>query len=205
MPKSNPARNRDLYPLWQKGYTIKEASSLKHIPPSTVGYYFKKYKRYAKEGRPVVIPQATEESPRTQLDSYLSKYWIGSHAMEMIAGNPERAYYTLGVFKLLKDLGLELTPEELEAFQKEFQKAFQPSTGAPLEATTRKTTRTASQSNESARVATLPTMAMKHPETRKSDLVEIALREIAKNPQEFREFEEKLRRLYAERGRKTRR
>jgi hypothetical protein len=146
MPKPNPARNRDLCRLWHERHTIEEASLLTGIPKSTVGYYYKKYKRYAKEGRPVVIPQATEERPRTEVDqSVLFKSMMIGQAMEMIhAGNPERAYYTLGVFKLLKDLNLNVTPKELEALQK----SPRPSTWAPLEATTRKTTQTASQSNK---------------------------------------------------------
>lgn len=193
MPKSNPARDRDLFRLWQEGETIEEASLLTGIPRSTVGYYYKKYKRYAKEGRPVVIPQATEERPRTEVDpSVLLKSMIIGPTMEMInAGDPQRAYYILGVFKLLKDLNLEFTREEFEALQK----SPRPSTWAPLDATTRRTTQTASQSNESTRVATLPVMTMEHPETRKSSLDETISRAIKENPQEFLEV---LRRSLAE-------
>jgi hypothetical protein len=195
MPKSNPARNSDLYRLWQEGHTIEEASLLTGIPRSTVGYYHKKYKRYAKEGRPVVIPQATEERPRTEVgSSVLLKSMIIGPTMEMIhAGDPERAYYILGVFKLLKDLNLEITREELEALQK----SPRPSTWAPLEATTRKTTQTASQTIESARVATLPTTTMEHPETRQNS-IETLSRAAKENPQGFLELMEKTRRLLAE-------
>ena len=182
-----------LYRLWQEGDTIEEASLLTGIPRSTVGYYYKKYKRYAKEGHPVVIPQATEERPRTEVDpSVLFKSMMIGQVMEMMnAGDPQRAYYILGVFKLLKDLNLEFTREEFEALQK----SPRPSTWAPLEATTRRTTQTASQSNESTRVATLPVMTMEHPETRKSSLDETLSQAIKENPQEFLEV---LRRSLAE-------
>jgi hypothetical protein len=194
MPKSNPARNRDLYRIWQEGDTIEEASLLTGIPRSTVGYYFKKYKRYAKEGRPVVIPQATEEGrPRTEVgSSALFKSMMTGRAMEMIdAGHPERAYYILSVFKLLKDLDLTITREELEALQK----SPRPSTGAPLEGTTRKTAQATLQSNESARVATLPVMTMEHPETRQSSVEEAFSRGIKEDPQKYLEI---VRRVLAE-------
>ena len=175
MPKSNPARNSDLYRLWQEGHTIEEASLLTGIPRSTVGYYHKKYKRYAKEGRPVVIPQATQERPRTEVgSSVLLKSMIIGPTMEMIhAGDPERAYYILGVFKLLKDLNLEITREELEALQK----SPRPSTWAPLEATTRKTTQTASQSNEEATATEALSRAIKEDPQKYLELVRRSLAE----------------------------
>jgi hypothetical protein len=51
MRKINAERNKLLFELWMQGHTIDEAALISDIPRSTVGYYFRKFKRYRKNGR----------------------------------------------------------------------------------------------------------------------------------------------------------
>ena len=48
--KKNFDRNAELYDLWKNGHTIDEASEISRIPRSTIGYYFKKFKKHEKKG-----------------------------------------------------------------------------------------------------------------------------------------------------------
>ncbi len=49
MRSPNPEREKKLYELWELEYTIDEAASLTNVPRSTVGYYFKKFKKKDKK------------------------------------------------------------------------------------------------------------------------------------------------------------
>ena len=63
---SNHNRNDVLYECWKRGDTIEEASAKTGIPDSTVGYYYKKFDRYAREGSP--IPRGAIDKDYSQLD-----------------------------------------------------------------------------------------------------------------------------------------
>lgn len=45
MRPPNPEREKELYELWLTEHTIDEATSITNVPRSTVGYYFKKFKK----------------------------------------------------------------------------------------------------------------------------------------------------------------
>ena len=74
MYKSNPDRNAIIYELWEKGNTVSEISLMTGIPRSSVGYYVRKFNKYAKDGRPVVLPQKQKAGKSTVLNSAVTKW-----------------------------------------------------------------------------------------------------------------------------------
>jgi hypothetical protein len=118
MIRCNPDRNQRIYQAWERGSTVDQTASQLGIPRSTVGYYFRKFNRQASQGRAIVIPRKGTERAEAALDSAVAKSLIVTKLLEILgSGRVEYAYYLLGVFKLMKDLGLYLTPEEADAFQ----------------------------------------------------------------------------------------
>jgi hypothetical protein len=118
MIPSNPDRNQRIYEAWERGSTVDQTASELGIPRSTVGYYFRKFNRQASQGRAIVIPRKGAKRAEAALDSAVAKSLIMTKLLEILSsGRVEHAYYLLGVFKLMKDLGLYPTPEEADAFQ----------------------------------------------------------------------------------------
>jgi len=62
----NQDRNDILYDCWSHGDTIEEASEKTGIPKSTVGYFYKKFDRYARKGDP--IPKGTQNYDELKLE-----------------------------------------------------------------------------------------------------------------------------------------
>jgi hypothetical protein len=136
----NADRNERIYRLWEKGYTIDQAAAeLPDIPRSTIGYYYRKFTQYAKEGRPIAIPQGKQERGKEALESGLIKVGETTRILEMISsGKAEYAYHVLGLFKLMRDLNLFATPEESKALRENMAKAMQDflnATKAPAQTT----------------------------------------------------------------------
>ena len=119
MFKLNPNRNAIIYELWEKGNTVSQISLNTGIPRSTVGYYVRKFNKFAKNGRPVVLPQMREVKKSTALNSAVKKWIRFDIIIEMIkSGDVEKLYYLLSVYKLLKELEDQIffTQEESKAF-----------------------------------------------------------------------------------------
>jgi len=127
MIRPNADRNERIYRLWEKGYTIDQAAAeLPDIPRSTIGYYYRKFTQYAKEGRPIAIPQGRQELGKEAFESGLIKAAEAKWIMEMIgSGQAEYAYHVLGLIKLMRDLNLFTTPEESKALRENMAKAIQ--------------------------------------------------------------------------------
>ena len=124
MIKVNPDRNAIVYYLWEKGYTVDQIALEVGIPRSTVGYYVRKFNKYAKDGRPIVFPQnplqKSKEDKATKTQSALRKILsLGNLIIFLKSGRLQELYYALSISKLLKELEKDffsLTPEEISAF-----------------------------------------------------------------------------------------
>ena len=57
---TNPDRNEQVYRLWEKGLTVEKIASRLGLPRSTVGYYVRKFNRYAEAWTPVPLPRKPE-------------------------------------------------------------------------------------------------------------------------------------------------
>jgi len=121
MVRTNPGRNAIVYSLWEQGKTVDQISFFTGVPRSTVGYYVRKFNKYAKDGRSVVIPQIGREDKSGLLTLALNKsIMLGMMIDLMKSGKLEEAYYRLSIWKLLVEMGLMLTPEEIGALQEAF-------------------------------------------------------------------------------------
>ncbi|MCK4952885.1 hypothetical protein KAS14_03800 [Candidatus Bathyarchaeota archaeon] len=119
MYKTNPDRNAIIYEQWEKGNTVSEIHLRTGIPRSTVGYYVRKFNKYAKDGRPVVLPQKREAGKSNVLVSATKKWFAFDTIIDMLkSGEVEKLYYLLSVIKLIKELGDQIlfTQEENKAF-----------------------------------------------------------------------------------------
>jgi len=119
MYELNPDRNTIIYELWEKGTTVSEISLRTGIPRSSVGYCVRKFNKYAKDGRSVVLPQKREAGKSNVLVSAVNKWLVFENIIDMVkAGDFEKLYYSLSACKLLKELGDQIffTREESKAF-----------------------------------------------------------------------------------------
>jgi hypothetical protein len=57
----NFARNARLAACWKKGMTIEQAAEATDTPPSTTGYYYKKFDRYARKGIPFPVSHGVDD------------------------------------------------------------------------------------------------------------------------------------------------
>ncbi len=124
MPRTNPERNYLVYRSWQEGRTIDEMAILTGIPRSTIGYYVRKFNRYAKMQLEPPIPATVSHSEAETYQSALTKT-IGVRQILDLALNedPQIAYYKLNVLKLAMEMinKLQLNPEEKKRLPKEIQ------------------------------------------------------------------------------------
>jgi predicted transcriptional regulator len=122
MFRTNPLRSAVIYSLWEKGYTVDQIALETGVPRSTVGYYVRKFNKYAKDGRPVVIPQGSRDDESSALTSAMMKLIGLTNLIQMLnAGEYQKVYYVLSIMKLLKELRLFLTPEENRALKEAFR------------------------------------------------------------------------------------
>jgi len=68
----NLDRNDSLYECWMKGETIEQAAERNGIPISTVGYYFKKFDRYARRGQ--AVPRGRSEGNAKKFEQQHKKF-----------------------------------------------------------------------------------------------------------------------------------
>jgi len=102
MAPPNHERNRLLEQHWREGKTVDEAAMLTGIPRSTVGYYYRKFNRYAKTGiePPILAPK--QQSPTDAFASLLMKAGtLAEFAKTLQNDDPQTAYYRIATFKLL--------------------------------------------------------------------------------------------------------
>ncbi len=143
--KPNVERNEKLYFYWKSGYTVEKTSAVTGIPGSSVGYYFNKFNKCAREGKPIAFPQQDvrvkfAEQSGSDYDWRVYKNFLNcKNAMRIMADNKfEELFYRLSCMKLLKELWNEefsMTDEEFikyalvdEAFEKSdhsYNKVFQ--------------------------------------------------------------------------------
>ncbi len=113
-------RNQQIYLLWEKGYTVDQISNDTAIPRSTVGYYVRKFNRYASKGTPIVLPPKSMQT-QNLAQSAISKLYSFTQIVELLrAGDVEKAYYLLNIIKLINDLKIFPTKEEAEVIDKAF-------------------------------------------------------------------------------------
>ena len=124
---TNPERNERIYRLWEKGLTVDEiVHELPDIPRSTVGYYVRKFNRYAKEGRPIILPQKAADHKQQVANSALTKIINMATVIEILKKGEDREFLRfLRIWKLLKELGFMPSREESEELQQILLKAMQ--------------------------------------------------------------------------------
>ncbi|HXQ92599.1 MAG TPA: hypothetical protein VN739_06305 [Nitrososphaerales archaeon] len=65
----NFERNDVIRECWEQHLTIEETAARTHIPKSSVGYFYKKLDRYAREGKPLPArPASRKEQVLQRLD-----------------------------------------------------------------------------------------------------------------------------------------
>jgi len=97
----NRDRNLVVYHHWRDGKTVDETAVLTGIPRSTVGYYFRKFNRYAKMGidPPAMIP--SPQSPEEAYASAFSKISTIKQVFELLrTEEPSVIYYRLAGLKV---------------------------------------------------------------------------------------------------------
>jgi hypothetical protein len=115
MTLPNYERNQVLEQYWRDGKTVDDAALLSGIPRSTVGYYYRKFNRYAKMGVEPSIPAPRPQSPT---DAYVSVFLKAKTLSDFVSSlrneDPQTFYYRLASFKLLLEVFryFHLTPEE---------------------------------------------------------------------------------------------
>ena len=125
MIQENPDRNFIIYELWTNGDTIDEISFETGIPRSTVGYYVRKFNKCAKSGEPIVVQQIRKKPDEKVIAVQAWKkldFFVYLGKMLKEEDGLDRAYKTLMIAKLMKELHREIFPteEERQAFWKEF-------------------------------------------------------------------------------------
>jgi hypothetical protein len=74
--RPNPEREAKIYKYWKKGNTIDETSVQEGIPRSTVGYFFKKFKRKYGNKSQKNIPEPTIQDQRSKDERImLTRLW----------------------------------------------------------------------------------------------------------------------------------
>ncbi len=119
MFRINHKRNAEVYPLWERGDTIDQIASATRIPRSSVGYFVRKFNRLARKGEPIIIPQQTREDQNKLFMSAHLKLDLVDQIQELIKQRDwEKLYHFTGSFERLKQINLQWTPEEKEAFSR---------------------------------------------------------------------------------------
>jgi hypothetical protein len=117
MRPGNPDRNQKIFTLWKSGLTIDEISAQLNTPRSTVGYYVRKFNRYASKGKPFDIPRDTQNRQEV-IASVSAKLLTGTAIVEIFnSGQAQELYYRLAALKLAKEFGIYPTGEDVKALQ----------------------------------------------------------------------------------------
>jgi hypothetical protein len=124
--KKNIDRNARLYELWKNWHTIDEASKITRIPRSTVGYYFRKFRKHEKRGNVsgsinLRRKAYSEKEQIEKLESYFSKLELRDMARKIkerveFNGDYKNAYYGLKFYEKYLEIknSYALTDEELQ-------------------------------------------------------------------------------------------
>ncbi len=125
MIQENTSRNLLVYDLWEKGRTIDEISLDLGIPRSTVGYYVRKYNRYAKRGEPIAFEGLRKKPDEKVMAAmgYIKTNFFNVMTQTLLEKDGiDKVYKMLMVLKLAKELWRDIfpTPEEAQAFFNNF-------------------------------------------------------------------------------------
>jgi len=125
MIQENPDRNVRIYEMWTNGSTIDEISFETDIPRSTVGYYVRKFNKCAKSGEPIVV-QRIRKKPNEKVIAVQAwkklDFFVYLEKMLKEEDGLDKAYKTLMIAKLMKELHRDIYPteEERQAFWNNF-------------------------------------------------------------------------------------
>jgi hypothetical protein len=102
-----------------QGLTVDEIASRLIIPRSTVGYYVRKFNRYAKGGTPIPLPNKYDrhETETLALQAFYKAINLDDIIQGMKQGEAQEIYYKLSVIRLMMQLNLLPTAEEVKALQ----------------------------------------------------------------------------------------
>jgi len=131
MIRENFERNSRIYELWNKGYTVKEISFETSIPPSSVGYYVRKFNKRARSGDPIpFLPEREKLDEKEMAFNAFLKNLFSQNLKIMILKSKDGlndVYKLLSVVKLIKELQRDLSPtlEEEKALEKNWIKILQ--------------------------------------------------------------------------------
>ena len=124
MPQPNRERNYLVHRYWQEGRTIDEIAILTAIPRSTIGYYVRKFNRYAKMQLEVPLPSPVSHSDAETYQTAITKIISVRQILDLaLNADPQTAYYKLAFLKLAMEMinKLQLNPEEKKRLPKEIQ------------------------------------------------------------------------------------
>ncbi len=116
MIRQNVNRNKAIYELWEKAYTVKQIAVETGIPRGTVAYYVRKFNRAAEQGKPVVFPESEPVGQRwrgffspefKEMLRVLNKVKALKRLSNLISTEKyQDAYYFLMDIKLMKEIGI---------------------------------------------------------------------------------------------------
>ena len=66
MIRQNIYRNKIIYELWERGWTVKQIAAEAGIPEGTVAYYVRKFNKATAQGKPVVFPAGETARSRSK-------------------------------------------------------------------------------------------------------------------------------------------
>ena len=122
MFKRNPERTASIYRLWEQNCTIDEIERRLRIPRSTVGYYTRKFNRYASRGEPIVVPplpSRENEVDKVKLArkgaidkaTAINEIWGGmANPDELDLEKLQKRYYFLATLEKYAAIMRDLTP-----------------------------------------------------------------------------------------------
>lgn len=115
----NGERNRKLYELWETGHTLRHAALLAGVPEGTVAYYYRKFNRAGRSGKPILIDSQIGDPNASKIELVsrgLDKIYLQTKIEEMLQkGNIEAVNQVMEFYGKIKKMDLGLTQQEFAA------------------------------------------------------------------------------------------
>ena len=120
----NAERNRRLYESWELGYTIRDAAAATSDPEGTVAYYWRKFNRAARTGRPIPIDSKTDSEIQLEEFMHASENLQLKNKIEELVnkGQFQQAKDLLEIAERSNALGLRYASSKLAFLAEEFKK-----------------------------------------------------------------------------------